>query len=178
MNQFDSKLLKNFLKLAGETLSGNWVLLGGTVLPALGVEHRTTTDIDFVGLSEKEKLQQIRVMQIAEDLGLAVESINAAASYFFSKAKPQKEDLVCLHQGKSATIFRPSATFYILLKLQRFSESDQLDCVEMLKYALSQNEKVDKIRVKNAVLQELKKQELKPERKKRLEHFSKRIENL
>ena len=42
-------LLRRFLDLAGERLRGNWVVIGGCVLPLRGVEHRTTLDIDIAG---------------------------------------------------------------------------------------------------------------------------------
>ena len=50
MKPIDVKILKKFLKIAGIELSGEWVLMGGTVLPLLGVDYRTTVDIDFVSV--------------------------------------------------------------------------------------------------------------------------------
>ena len=79
MNSLDSKLLKQFLTLATQQLRGRWLLVGGTLLPAVGIDTRSTVDIDLVGLGDKEKLQNLELMKIAEQLGLSVESINQAA---------------------------------------------------------------------------------------------------
>lgn len=48
MKSLDTKLLKEFLKRAGERLHGDWLLVGGTLLPAVGIDSRSTTDIDLV----------------------------------------------------------------------------------------------------------------------------------
>lgn len=50
----DSKFLKKFLKVAADELKGYWVLIGGTLLPALGIDHRVTTDIDLVSINTKD----------------------------------------------------------------------------------------------------------------------------
>ena len=49
MNVVDGSLLQRFLSLAGERLRGDWVVIGGCVLPLRGVEQRTTLDIDIAG---------------------------------------------------------------------------------------------------------------------------------
>ena len=81
MKGLDHKVMKKFLKLAGARLSGDWVLLGGTLLPALGVDHRVTIDIDLAH-KDQDGSQTLELMQIAEDLGLPVETINQAGAFF------------------------------------------------------------------------------------------------
>ncbi len=147
-------LLKKFVKLAGERLTGDWILIGGTVLPYLGAEHRTTTDIDFVGLGSKEKAQQFEVMQIVEDLGLPVETINSAADFFAHKQVKSKSQLVLLHQGGSAVIYRPNTELYFRLKLPRLSEIDAEDCVVWLRHL--RPSKVELTAVAKLVQRELK----------------------
>ena len=98
MKALDASLLKKFLKAAGDQLTGEWVLVGGTVLPALNVDVRSTTDIDFVGLPVDTTREQLKLMQIAEDLGLPIESINQASAYFISKISGFEKSLVLLHQ--------------------------------------------------------------------------------
>lgn len=149
MKNLDSTLLKKFLKLAGDSLQGNWLLVGGTLLPAVGIQVRSTIDIDLVGLSEKESKQGLELMELADKLGLGVEVINQAAAFFLHKAGFKDTDLIPLQKGKSATIFRPSVMLYWKLKLARLTESDALDCQHYLSYCRGQKDKVDIKLLKN-----------------------------
>lgn len=117
MIQLNTQLLKKFLKLAGDSLKGDWLLVGGTLLPAVGLDIRSTVDIDLVGLGEREAAQSLELMELAEKLGLGVETINQAAAFFVHKAGYKKADLLTLYKGKSATIYRPSILLYWRLKL-------------------------------------------------------------
>jgi hypothetical protein len=151
MKQLDADLLKRFLKLAADTLEGNWLLIGGTLLPAVGIQIRSTIDIDLVGLTEKESKQGLEVMSLAEKLGLGVEVINQAAAFFVNKVGYKKTDLIVLQKGKSATIFRPSVMLYWKLKLSRLTESDAMDCQHYLAYCFGQKDDVD-VKVLRALL--------------------------
>ncbi len=143
MKSLDAKLLQKFLKRAGERLKGKWLLVGGTLLPAVGIDVRPTVDIDLVGLTEKESAQALELMEISESLGLSVESINQAAAFFVKKAQPRPRDLIPLHEGKSAVIYRPSVELFWKLKLARFSETDFLDCQHYLHFCRRQGDKID-----------------------------------
>jgi len=156
MKTLDSKLLNKFLKTLGERLTGDWVLIGGTVLPALGETFRSTTDIDLVGLGSGEMAQTLALMELAEALGLPVESINQAGSLFLNKISDFKEHLVVLHHGSRSNVFRPDGTLYLLLKVRRLSESDLTDCEEWLKWCKKNKETVEVKRVISAVQSELK----------------------
>jgi len=127
VTRLDTRLLRRFLKRAGERLRGEWVLIGGTLLPALGIEHRVTTDIELVGLGAGERRQGLALMAVAEELGLPVESVNPAGAHFLAKVPYSKRDLVPLHEGGSAVIYRPGATLYLLLKIRRLTESDEFE---------------------------------------------------
>ncbi|MBF0443814.1 MAG: hypothetical protein HQK54_18040, partial [Oligoflexales bacterium] len=71
------ELIHSFLKLAGERLEGDWVILGGSVLPLLGINYRVTIDIDIGScLPDVSQKQILILMEIAEKLGLPVESVN------------------------------------------------------------------------------------------------------
>lgn len=143
MKNLDAKLLKQFLKLAGANLEGEWLLVGGTLLPAVGMDIRSTVDIDLVGLGSVEAGQTLELMEIVEKLGLSVETINQAAAYFVKKVGYTKKDLLPLHEGKSATIFRPSLELYWKLKMTRLSESDAQDCKQYLNYCNNRGDKID-----------------------------------
>jgi hypothetical protein len=138
----DSRLLEQFIKLAGEKLTGEWLLVGGTLLPAVGIDIRSTVDIDIVSLGGGGGDSQLKIMELAESLGLPVESVNQAASFFVKRAGYQKSDLIVLHKGKSATIFRPSLELYWKLKLARLSETDVQDCLEYFNFCKQVNDPI------------------------------------
>ncbi len=136
----NNKILKRFLKIAGEKMNGEWVVIGGTVLPMLGVDHRATIDIDFVSKSKKE--ETLKLMTIAEELGLSVETINQAGAFFLYQIPNFEKNLLLLHNGPAAQIYRPNLWLYIQLKIKRLSDSDVIDCVEYIKYS-KRNDEVD-----------------------------------
>ncbi len=89
-----------------------------------------TVDINFVCLDEVEPNQQaLRLMALAESMGLPVEVINQAGSYFFSKIEDAKDHLVLVHESSKCRIFRPDVYLFLELKLARFTASDFEDCV-------------------------------------------------
>jgi hypothetical protein len=144
MKVLNFELLQEFLKVASKDLQGEWLLVGGTLLPAVGLMIRSTVDIDLVGLGEREAAQNLELMSVAEKLGLSVETINQAAAYFLQKVGYTRKDLIILKKGKSATIFRPSVRLYWKLKLARLTESDMLDCQHYLSYCRGQGDTLDR----------------------------------
>ncbi|OFZ15982.1 MAG: hypothetical protein A2Z20_03190 [Bdellovibrionales bacterium RBG_16_40_8] len=118
--------------------------MGGALLPALGLEVRSTVDIDLVGCGKKEMGQTLEIMKIAEDLGLPIDTINQAATYFLNKVGYKKNDLILLYKGRKAKIYRPSLELYWKLKLNRLSETDAKDCYHYFNYCLENNDLFDK----------------------------------
>jgi hypothetical protein len=179
MTVLNKRLLEKFLKLAGQNLTGEWILIGGTVLPALGIDHRVTVDIDLIGRTKAEQSQTLKLMELAEELHLPVESINQAGAYFISKLGPLKEkDLVVLHKGRNATIFRPSLALFLRLKIARLSESDLADCLEFIKLAKKLKEPLRNDKKENLIADlqlKIEKTE-EPARKKRLQDLLLAIE--
>lgn len=168
------ELLKRFLKLAGDRLSGDWIIIGGTVLPLLGIDHRTTTDIDIAPADSENMKETLELMKIAEDLNLPIESINQAASYFLHKIKLFQNHLILMHRGKHASIFRPDLELFFQLKLQRFSESDLADCLEYFAYAKKNNETIRSDQLLRSIDKEIKKNPH-AEKQKRLETLKAQI---
>lgn len=122
--------MKKFIAKALKTLEGEWVIIGGTVLPLMGIDHRVTMDIDLVNLNFRNSTQQtLELMEIAESIGLPVEAINQAGAYFLSKINDVKDHLIPLEQSKNCTIYRPDAYLYLKLKVARCSETDMEDCL-------------------------------------------------
>jgi hypothetical protein len=131
----NSRTLKKFVEIASDRLIGEWVVIGGTVLPILGVDHRVTLDIDFIRIHEKESnADSLILMEIAEQMGLPIEAVNQAGAYFFSKVENAIDHLVILKKGSRCTIYRPDVWLYIALKLGRFTETDLEDCLVMIKH--------------------------------------------
>ena len=151
MNAVDRRTLRRFVALAAERLRGDWVLIGGGVLPLLGVEVRVTVDIDVAGPDDAGMDQTLVLMGIAEELGLPVEAVNQAGAFFLRRIRGWERHLVELHRGRRARILRPDATLFLLLKLDRLTESDLTDCVEMLRLARRGGERVDRRRVRGAI---------------------------
>ncbi len=130
----NSKLMKKFMAQALKNLNGQWIIIGGTVLPMMGVDHRPTIDIDFINLEFSDSMEQtLKLMAIVESLDLPVETINQAGAYFLSKISNVNKHLVLLDKSKKCEVYRPDAYLFIKLKITRMSESDLLDCLEFMK---------------------------------------------
>ncbi len=144
MTPLNSTLLRKFIKRAGDQLSGDWILIGGTLLPLLGIDYRVTTDIDLIPLGNRKGNEGLLdLMKLAESLGLPVETINSAGLYFLEKIQGYSQQLLVLHRGRSATIYRPNINLFIHLKIGRMTESDLSDCLQMIQITHSQKEPMD-----------------------------------
>ncbi len=147
MKAIEGKTLTRFLEIAGTKLSGDWVILGGSVLPLLGVFHRVTLDIDVAGPKKSSQDDILILMEIAQELGLPVEAINQAAGYFLFKVPNWDKQLVLLHKGEKAAFFRPNVNLFLELKIGRMDQSDLEDCIHFLEFAKQTNEAVDSKRI-------------------------------
>jgi hypothetical protein len=141
---------------AGDRLSGDWVILGGAVLHLLNLDIRVTTDIDIAGPVTATTKDTIVLMDIASELGLPVEAINQAASYFLFKIAGWEKSLVLIHEGQSARILRPDVNLFLQLKISRLSESDLMDCLAILEAAAELDESLDKQKIYRLIMQQSK----------------------
>ncbi len=155
MNPLDRPTLEEFVRQAADAVDGDWVILGGTVLPLLGAGDRATFDIDLVPVADASQSDVIMLMEIAEGLGLPVESVNQAGAFFLRKIPDFEEHLVLLHEGSRARILRPDPTLYVSLKVGRLSESDLEDCFSFLIFAHSAGESLDRPRLVKLLRQEI-----------------------
>ena len=131
----NSKLMKKFIAKVLTNLEGEWVIIGGTVLSLLGIDERVTMDIDMVAINNKQSnSQSIKLMEIAESLGLPVEAINQAGEYFLSKVDGFQDHLILFAESKKCKIYRPDAYLFLKLKLARSSETDLRDCMAFLRH--------------------------------------------
>lgn len=130
----DSKFMKKFVKTALDRLEGEWIIIGGTVLPLFGVDLRATVDIDMISLGSKaSNKSSLALMEMAESLGLPVEAINQAGAYFLSKISDVNQHLILFQKSERCKIYTPDSFLFIKLKIARLSQSDYDDCIEFAK---------------------------------------------
>jgi hypothetical protein len=132
--------MEKFIAKVLSQLEGDWVILGGTVLCLLGIDERVTMDIDMVAINNKQtNSQSIKLMEIAESLGLPVEAINQAGEYFLSKVDDFQDHLILFAESKRCKIYRPDTYLFLKLKLARSSETDISDCIAFLRHNLKES---------------------------------------
>jgi hypothetical protein len=129
-----NRILEKLVKKALQDLQGDWVVIGGTVLPLVGVEYRTTVDIDMIPMHDKGNESMLALMELADAIGLPVEAINSAGLFFLKKIPDWKKRLVLQAESKKCRIYRPNFDLYLELKISRFSESDESDIDAYLKW--------------------------------------------
>jgi hypothetical protein len=86
-------------------------------------------------------------MELAAAAGLPIEAVNSAADFYVRRIPDWRQQLVELHRGSRATIYRPSATLFVLLKLPRLTETDLDDCTALLRHVRATGEAIDRARV-------------------------------
>ncbi|GMV42392.1 MAG: hypothetical protein AMXMBFR64_41080 [Myxococcales bacterium] len=139
--RFDRAQLEAFIRTAADRLHGRWLLVGGAAAALWLTPRRTTEDVDLVGLDDPS--QRMQLLELADAAGLPVEAVNSAADFFVRAVPGWDRDLVVLATGPRATIFRPSATLFLLLKVRRLSEVDLADCLAALDHSRATGEPLD-----------------------------------
>lgn len=145
MASFDRARIEGLLRLAGERLDGEWLLIGGAAAAAWFSPARTTEDLDLIGFAGTQA-ERFALMELAVEAGIPIEAVNSAADFFVRRIPDWRAQLVELHRGPRATIFRPTATLFLLLKIARLTETDLADCVGLLDHC-GTSEPVDRARV-------------------------------
>ncbi|HUH02936.1 MAG TPA: nucleotidyl transferase AbiEii/AbiGii toxin family protein [Kofleriaceae bacterium] len=148
--ELDRARIERFLARAADRLDGDWLLVGGAAAAVWFAPDRTTEDIDLVG-REGTNAERLRLMEVAEEEGLPVEAVNSAADFFVRRIPGWDAAGVVLRRGATATIHRPVATTFLLLKINRLSEQDLDDCLALLAWCGRHGEPVDRDRVRAAV---------------------------
>jgi len=136
VTRLDTEAMRRFLYAAGNRLEGAWLLIGGTLLPALGFTFRPTSDIDLVGLTFGQLEKNLELMKLADELGFPVETISQSAWFFVQKIPDWQNHLLPLHQGEKGTIYRPDLELFLRLKMKRLTEVDCLDCLAYIRHTL------------------------------------------
>jgi hypothetical protein len=145
--RFDRTRIEAFLALASEQLEGEWLLIGGAAAAAWFSMARTTEDVDLIGLAGTPG-ERLALMNLAGRAGLPVEAVNSAADFFVRRIDGWRDEIVPLVRGSCATIYRPTATLFLLLKVERLTAIDLDDCIALLKHCAVTEEPVDRERVR------------------------------
>lgn len=146
MAAFDGARVAELLRLAGTRLTGDWLLVGGAVAACWFSPQRTTEDLDLIGLGGSQA-ERFALMQLAADAAIPIEAVNSAADFYVRRIPDWREQLVELHRGPSATIYRPTATLFVLLKIGRLTETDLSDCTLLIEHVRAAGDELDRDRV-------------------------------
>ena len=138
-----SEILKKLVEKSLKSLSGDWIIIGGTVLPLLNADYRTTVDIDMIPMNEDSNNSTLALMELASSLGLPIESINSAGLFFLKKIPNWQQRLQLHAQSKKCRIFIPNFDLYLELKISRLSESDFTDIQAYLKWHRDHDKAID-----------------------------------
>ncbi len=144
--RFDRSRIQVLVALAGQRLEGEWLLIGGGAAAAWFAPARTTEDLDLIGLGGTQA-ERFALMELAASAAIPIEAVNSAADFFVRRIDGWRDELVVLHRGPRATIYRPNATLFLLLKIARLSAVDLDDCVALLQHLTGSDEVIDRDRV-------------------------------
>jgi hypothetical protein len=148
--RFDRERIQALLELAGDRLTGEWLLIGGAAAAAWFSPARTTEDIDLIGLGGTQA-ERFALMELAASASIPIEAVNSAADFFVRRIDGWRDALVPLWTGPHATIYRPSATLFLLLKLRRLSATDLEDCRALVAHARDAGDAIDVPRIREQV---------------------------
>jgi hypothetical protein len=172
MINLNNQHLKKFIELGLEQLTGDWIIIGGTILPLLEIDYRVTTDIDLAFTTSGGKDQTLELMQIAEQMSLPIEAINQAGAFFLFRISDWKNKIILLKKNKKTAFYRPNTTLFLELKIARMSETDLMDCFKMIEYF---KHELDGKKINRLIKSELQKEKSNKDRAKRLKELDKII---
>lgn len=110
-----------------DKLTGEWVLLGGSLLSYLGLSDRQTYDIDLAPKGKVTNELTLKALAIAEKKGLPPEAINFAVEYFLKKQRGWEKELIEIKRTRKNCFYRPTKKLFRKLKEARGTETDLED---------------------------------------------------
>ena len=84
-------------------------MIGGAIASLWFDPRRTTEDVDIMGLGGTPS-ERLALLELADSLGLPVESLNSAADYFVQRIADWRAQLVPFRSGAKGVVYRPTAT--------------------------------------------------------------------
>jgi hypothetical protein len=126
----ENEKVESVLRYLCDTLGGDWLLAGGSLVRLIFDARRGTEDIDLARvahpvLSEESALNRLYVH--VRSLGLGPEHVNPAFQAFLRQVPDWMGELVLLREGARGRIYRPSLTLFAYLKLLRGTPIDVED---------------------------------------------------
>jgi len=149
--QLDRDRIQQVVHEIGERLEGDWLLIGGALVALWLEPGRTTEDLDVMGIRGSAEDPRHALLGLADELGLPIEALNSAADFFVQRIPGWEQEIEVLHAGSVGTIYRPSTTLFLLLKLRRLSDQDLSDCVHLVSKAESEGIPINVARVRAAL---------------------------
>lgn len=150
LTDFDTPRIEALLAALCERAQGEWLLIGGALVALWLSPRRTTGDIDLIGLKGTAEERHL-LLQLTSDLGLPIESVNSAADFFVHRIAGWRDQLAPYRQGTKGTVYRPTPTLFLLLKIGRLSEQDLDDCRKLIERAHRDSLPIDSARVRAAL---------------------------
>ncbi len=144
--ELDGRRIDSIVQAVADRLEGEWLLVGGSLVALWIDARRTTEDVDLVAV-RGSKDSRFALLGLAGDLGLPVEALNSAADFFVERIPKWTDEIEVLRTGKRGTVYRPSPTLFLLLKIRRLSAEDLADCLALLDKAARESLPLDAGRV-------------------------------
>lgn len=148
--ELDRARIEEILDAVVQQLEGDFLLIGGALVSLWLSPRRVTEDIDLIGLSGTSN-ERLRLMELAEQLGLPVEALNSAADFFVFRIPDWRNQIDIFMSGPRTRIHRPTPTLFLLLKIGRLSQQDLDDCTALLDRARAEGWALDRNRVLSAI---------------------------
>jgi hypothetical protein len=113
-----------------QTVGGDWLLVGGSLVQIEYDANRGTEDIDLVPISHpsfSDVKAQDELFKAAKSIGLDPENVNSAARFFVGEFQEWQLEVIAFREGPAGRIFRPTLALFVGLKLKRGTEIDLED---------------------------------------------------
>ncbi len=125
--ELDRARIEEIVTAVADRLEGRWLLVGGAFVALSYEPDRLTEDVDLVGM-EGTQAERYALLDLAFELGLPVEAVNSAADFFVRRIDGWADEVEVRRVGARSTVYKPTSTLFLLLKIARLSERDLRDC--------------------------------------------------
>ncbi len=139
----NSKLLHQLAIKITDSIRGEWLIFGGSMLYLIGIDSRSTIDIDIASFNVSTNADTLKLMKLAEEFQLPIETINQSGAFFLNEIENWQGRCELFHKGKIGKVYIPNIDLYIELKSSRMSESDLSDCTNYLSWCFKNKIKYD-----------------------------------
>jgi hypothetical protein len=138
------------VQAVADRLDGEWLLVGGGAAILWFGRDRETEDVDLVGLRDTME-ERLQLLTLAAERNLPVEAVNSAADFFVRRIDGWRDEIAPRVKGARGQVYAPSATLFVLTKLNRLSEEDLGDVEAAMTSARADGLPFDAERVRAAL---------------------------